>query len=102
MISGIHGPRGPGTDRSESVRDFQNFGGPGPVWSRVLKFFSVLVPFGPKFRNFSWSWSGSVPSFGIFLGPGPVPGFEIFLGPGPVRSQISKFFLVPVRAGPRF
>ena len=27
-----------------------------------------------------------------------VPGYEIFLGPGPVRSQVSKFFLIPVRS----
>ena len=46
----------PGTDQSESVWDFQNFVGPGPV--QELDFF---------------------------LGPGPVPGFEIFLFPGPVR-----------------
>ena len=43
---GIHGPPGPVTNRSDSVRDFQNFVGPGPV--RDLE---------------------------IFLGPGPVPGF---------------------------
>ena len=29
--AGIHGPPGPGTDRSEPVRDFRNFVGPGPV-----------------------------------------------------------------------
>ena len=29
--SGIHGRPGPGTDRSESVRDFPIFLGPGPV-----------------------------------------------------------------------
>ena len=46
-------------------------------------------------------WSESVQDFQNFVGPGPVPGFEIFLGPGPVRSQISKFFLVLVRSGPR-
>ena len=38
-------------DRSESVRYFQNFVGPGPVQSQVLKFFLVLGPgptgFGP-------------------------------------------------------
>ena len=43
MVPGIHGPPGPGTDGSESVRDFPNFVGPGPV-----------------------------PGFEIFLGPGPV------------------------------
>ena len=31
LETGIHGPPGPGTDRSESVPDFQNFSGPGPV-----------------------------------------------------------------------
>ena len=31
QLQGIHGPPGPGTDRSESVRDFQNFVGPGSV-----------------------------------------------------------------------
>ena len=30
---GIHGPPGPGTDRSESVRDLEFFLGPGPNWS---------------------------------------------------------------------
>ena len=42
-LSGIHGPPSPETDRSESVRDFQNFVGPGPVRSQALKRFSVLV-----------------------------------------------------------
>jgi len=53
--SGIHGPPGLGTDRSESVGDFQNFVDPGPVRSQVLKF--------------SRSWSGSVPDCEFFLGP---------------------------------
>ena len=64
--SGMHGPPGPGTDRSESIRDFQNFGGPGAV--RDLE---------------------------IFLGPGALrsqpelPGFENFpvLLPRPNRSN---------------
>ena len=56
---------------SESVRDFQIFVGPvrdseifvgpGPVRSQVLKFFSVLVRFEPRFRIFSWFWFGPVP-----------------------------------------
>jgi len=60
------------------------------VWSRVRKFFSVLVRIGPRFRNFSWSWFG------------PVPGFEIFLDSGPNWSVISKFSPVLVRVGPGF
>ena len=47
--SGIHVPPGPRTDRSESVRDFQN----------------LIHP-------------GSVPGFEIFLGPGPVRDLENF------------------------
>ena len=31
--SGIHGPPGPRTDRSDLVRDFPNIVGPGPIWS---------------------------------------------------------------------
>ena len=31
MLSGIHGPAGPKTDRAEMVRDFQNFDGSDPV-----------------------------------------------------------------------
>ena len=73
---GIHGPPGPGTYRSESVRDFQNFVGPGPVpgfeiflgsgpsWSGISKIASVMVRAGPGFLKFSRSWSGPV------LGPG--------------------------------
>ena len=49
LKSGINGPPDPGTDRSESVRNFQKFVGPGPVRSRVLQFFSVLVRPGPRF-----------------------------------------------------
>ena len=59
-----------------------------PVGSQVVKLFSVLVRFGPRFSKFCWS--------------GPVPGFEVFLGPGPVWSEIFKFLLVLVRTGPRF
>ena len=51
--AGIHGPPDPGTDRSESVQDFQNFVGPGPVPS--FEIFSVLVRFGPRYRIFSWT-----------------------------------------------
>ena len=104
IVAGIHGPSGQGTDRSGSVRDFQNFVGPvrdleiflgsgsirsqvkkiclGPstVWSQVLKFFSVLVRFGPWFRNFSWSWSELVLDFYNFSGPGPGPtGFGLWI-----------------------
>ena len=51
MNPGIHGPPRTGTDRSESVRDFQNFSGPGPVrgptgfgpwipgWTGILRHF---------------------------------------------------------------
>ena len=71
--TGIHGPPWTGTDRSESVRDVQDFVGPGPVRyleifldpgpvrSQDSKFFLVLV------------WSG--------------PGFETFIRPGPVRDS---------------
>ena len=57
--TGIHGPPWTGTDRSESVRDVQDFVGPGPVRylqiflvpgpvrSQGSKFFLVLVWFGP-------------------------------------------------------
>ena len=45
------------------VRDLEIFLGPGPVWSQVLKFFSVLVRSGLKFRNLFRSWSGSVSGF---------------------------------------
>ena len=55
--------RDPRTDRSELVRDFQNFGG-----------------LGPRFENFSRSWSG------------PVKEFKNFLGSCSIRSQISNFF----------
>ena len=51
-VAGIHGRPGPGTDRSESVRDFQNFDGPGSVQSQALKIFSVLVRTVPRFPKF--------------------------------------------------
>ena len=70
---GIHGPPGPGNDRSESVRDFQIFVGPvrdleiflgpGPSWSGISKIVSVLVPAGPEFLKFSRSWSELVLEF---------------------------------------
>ena len=60
LISGIHRPPGPGTDRSESVQDSHNFVGPGPVRNLeivlgpgpvpALIFFSVPIRIGP-----SWS-----------------------------------------------
>ena len=37
--AGIHGPPDPGTDRSVSIRDFQNYVCPGLVQSEILKFF---------------------------------------------------------------
>ena len=37
----VQGPTRSWTDKSESVRDFQNFVGPGPV--RYLEILSVLV-----------------------------------------------------------
>ena len=55
---GIYGQPGPGTDRSESVRDFQNFVGPGSVRSEILKFFWVLVRSGPRFSKFCWPCFG--------------------------------------------
>ena len=51
----IHGPSGPGTDRSESVRDFQNFVGSGPVRYHIWKFFLVLVWSGSRVSNFARS-----------------------------------------------
>ena len=53
--SGIHGIH-------ESVRDSQNFVGPGPARSQVLKFFSVLVRAGPESLKFFRSWSGPGPT----------------------------------------
>ena len=48
-VAGIHGRPGPGTDRSESVQDFD---GPGSVQSQALKIFSVLVRTVPRFPKF--------------------------------------------------
>ena len=48
---------------SGSVRDFQNFVGPGPVRSEIFKILLVLVRFGPRFSKFCWSWSGPVQNF---------------------------------------
>ena len=48
--------------------------------------------------------SESARDFQNFVGLGPVRDLEIFIGPGQVRtvrSQVSKFFLVLVRTGPR-
>ena len=80
----IHGLSGPATDRSNLVRDFLNFAGPGPVRSEISKFFLVLVRFGPRISKFSWSWFGSVREF------------LNFVRPGSVRSEISNFCLVLV------
>ena len=41
---GIYAPPGPGTDRSELVRDFHKFVGPGPVRSKI--FENLLEPIG--------------------------------------------------------
>ena len=66
-------------DQSELVRDFQNFGGPGPV--RYSK---------------------------IFLGPGQVQFFEIYLNPGLVLEfksivlRAGPRFLQFFQTGPRF
>ena len=93
---GINGPP------EKSVRDFQNFVGPGPVTgfeiflasgpvrSQITKFFLVLVR--SRYLIFSRFW------------PGSVLDFETFLGPGPVRDFIfcPKIFSVLVRAGPTF
>ena len=70
--TGIHGPPDPGTDRSDLVRDFLNFVGPGPARSEIFKFFLVLALFGPKFSV----------GFGPWI-PGPElihPCFSIFVG----------------------
>ena len=32
----VNGPLGPATDRSELVRDFQNFVAPGPIQSEIF------------------------------------------------------------------
>ena len=47
--SGIRESPAPGTDRSELVRDFQNFVGPGSDRSQALKLFLVLVRSGARF-----------------------------------------------------
>ena len=54
--------RDPGTDRSESVRDFQSFVGPSSVRSWILKFSS-----GPRLWTYFRYWSSPVPGFEIFL-----------------------------------
>ena len=63
----IHRPLGPWTDRSESIRDFQNCFCPGPVWSEIWKIFSVLVRSSLRFWNFSWYWSGPVRSLKFLM-----------------------------------
>ena len=42
-----------GTDRSELVRDFQNFISPGPAWSWISYFFDP----GPVRSGTDWFWS---------------------------------------------
>ena len=56
LEAGFHGPPGPGTDRSELVRDLKK---------NILKNLLVLVRSGPRFSNCYWSWSG--PRFLFFL-----------------------------------
>ena len=51
---------------SESVLDFSNFSGPGPIRSWISQNF--------------WSWSGPVLNFSKFFGPGPVWSWD---GSGP-------------------
>ena len=65
----VRGPTGP--NRSEIWNFFLVL-----VRSQILKFFTVLIRFGPSFRNSSWSWSGLVPglefsSVLVRFGPGP-------------------------------
>ena len=60
MGAGIHGPPGPRTSRSSSVRQFKKIPGPRPVRSADRKIFSVRVRSGPRILKFSWSASGPV------------------------------------------
>ena len=85
LRTGIHGLTGPRTKRSELVRDFQNFVGPGlvrdfqiclgpgpvryegsffrrpgTIWSQIWNFVQVLV----RFRILRSFWSGLVPWIG--------------------------------------
>ena len=73
--SGIQGPSGPRTDRSDLVRDFLNF--IGPARSEISDFFV-------------WSWSKSILDFSIFLSLfGPVLNFPTFLDQLiPVRGSL--------------
>ena len=76
----------------DSLRDFKwNASNCVPINSnirdpRTARSVDRPVLIGPRFSKFCWSWSGQV------------PGFEIFLGPGPVRSQVLKFFSALVRS----
>ena len=54
FCAGIHEPSGPGTDRTDLVRDFLNFIGPGPVQFEIFQIVLVLSWVGPKFPNFFW------------------------------------------------
>ena len=80
----IYGLPGPETSRSESVRDFQIFVGPGPV--RDLEFLSVLVRAGTGFLKFFRFWSGPRTRTES-LGPGPI-GF------GPWIPGVGYVFLI--------
>ena len=74
LVTGIHGPPGPGTDQFELVRDLQIFLGPGPVRSEGSTFLLVPVRSGPRFQ--------------ICVGPGPI------LRPEPNRSVWVQSVLV--------
>ena len=82
---GIHGPSSPVTDRSELVRDFQFFLGPGPV--RRLKFFAGPGPIWPEISNFVLVLVRSGPRilfiFQALVGSDPKTRTEP-LGPGPI------------------
>ena len=60
------------TDRSESVRDFKNFVGPGPVRSQIWKFFFVLVRSEiSKIFPVVVRYDPRILSFAARTGPGP-------------------------------
>ena len=63
---------------------------PVRIGPRISKIFLVLVRSDPRFRNFSWSWSG--PRFQKFSLSWSelVRDFQNFLGLGPNWYKISK------------
>ena len=79
---GIHGPPGPRTRRSSSVRHFKNFLGPCPVRSAGLENLLVRVRSGPRISKFSWSASGPVRGPLLFSG---------WSGPFFLESYLDKF-----------